>query len=461
MDENFDGPDLIVAGAGGGLAGALRAAEAGLSVLVVESNEHFRRGNNTSMSTAMIPAMGTRFQRDAGVVDSPELFQSDVAAKTKGDVNEVATVALSEVSARLVEWLADSVGMDISLETGFVYPGHSVARCHTIPHHSGTAMLSSLLNAVTAHEMIDVMVPARLVDVIMTDGRVTAAIIETPDGREEIPTRAVLLATNGYGADRALVAEHMPEIADAVYHGSEHSRGDALRIGTALGAASDYLDAYQGHAALAMPAGALATWATVMYGGYLVDDAGRRFGDETTGYSEYAAISAREAPNGAWIIIDERIHEACSVFQDYQDVIAGNGVRWGESARELAASAGIDPDGLADTVTVSAEVAAGERADSFGRTDWMAPLSGRLAAIRVRPALFHSQGGLRVDRHAQVLRGDGTTITGLYASGGAAAGISGHGASGYLAGNGLLPALGLAFLAAEHVAAEHETEATG
>lgn len=32
-------------------------------------------------------------------------------------------------------------------------------------------------------------------------------------------------------------------------------------------------------------------------------------------------------------------------------------------------------------------------------------------------------------------------------------GISGHGASGYLAGNGLLPALGLAFLAAEHAAA--------
>jgi len=52
----------------------------------------------------------------------------------------------------------------------------------------------------------------------------------------------------------------------------------------------------------------------------------------------------------------------------------------------------------------------------------------------------------------------------LYASGGAAAGISGHGAAGYLAGNGLLPALGLAFLAAEHAAQqtgagiEHQTQ---
>src|SRR5690606_34896158 len=95
-----------------------------------------------------------------------------------------------------------------------------------------------------------------------------------------------------------------------------------------------------------------------------------------------------------------------------------------------------------------------DSADQFGRTNWEAPLTGRLAAIFVKPALFHTQGGLRVDEHAQVVRADGTALTGLYASGGAAAGISGHGASGYLAGNGLLPALGLAFIAADHLAAQ-------
>jgi fumarate reductase flavoprotein subunit len=71
----------------------------------------------------------------------------------------------------------------------------------------------------------------------------------------------------------------------------------------------------------------------------------------------------------------------------------------------------------------------------------------------VIPALFHTQGGLVVDEHARVVRADdGAPIPGLYASGGAACGISGHGAAGYLAGNGLLPALGLAYLAADHAA---------
>ena len=66
--------------------------------------------------------------------------------------------------------------------------------------------------------------------------------------------------------------------------------------------------------------------------------------------------------------------------------------------------------------------------------------------------------------YGTIEREDGSVIPGLYASGGAAAGISGHGAAGYLAGNGLLPALGLADLAADHAAllgstTHHTTEA--
>ena len=70
--------------------------------------------------------------------------------------------------------------------------------------------------------------------------------------------------------------------------------------------------------------------------------------------------------------------------------------------------------------------------------------------MRVTGALFHTQGGLRTDGNAGVLR-SGRPIPGLYAAGGAAAGMSGHGASGYLAGNGLLAALGQGFLACSSV----------
>ncbi|MBA2449742.1 MAG: FAD-binding protein [Chloroflexi bacterium] len=68
--------------------------------------------------------------------------------------------------------------------------------------------------------------------------------------------------------------------------------------------------------------------------------------------------------------------------------------------------------------------------------------------------MFHTQGGLRVDPRARVLRPDGVPIPNLYAGGGSAAGISGHGAAGYLSGNGLLAALGLGKLAGDHAASK-------
>jgi fumarate reductase flavoprotein subunit len=447
-----DGPDLVVAGAGGGLVGALRAASYGKSVLVVERNESFSVGNNTAMSTAMIPGAGSRWQREAGVEDSPEVFVADVVAKTHGEADERLARALAEVSAPLVEWLADSVEVPLSLVTDFQYPGHSRLRCHTVPGRAGRTLLQHLVRQVQRSELIDLLVPARLTDVISGENGVEAVVVSGPGGEETIPTRAVLLATNGFAADSELVARYIPEIAGAVYHGSEGSTGDALRIGERLGAATAYLDAYQGHAALAMPSATLAGWATVMHGGFLVNRQGRRFGDETTGYSEYAARVLEYANGEAWIVLDERIHQACLEFQDYRDTVESGAVKWADDVESLARAVGLPEAALTDTLRSAAASARGER-DPFGRTYWEKQLQAPFAAISVRPALFHTQGGVVIDKHARVLRPDGSPIPGVYAAGGAAEGISGHGPGGYLAGNGLLPAFGLAYLAADHVAA--------
>lgn len=453
IETEANAPDLVVAGAGGGLAGALRAAQLGLQVFVVEASPHFRRGNNTSMSTAMIPGAGTRWQAKAGVADSPEQFVADITAKTKGQADRELARALAEVSGRLVTWLADHAGAPIELATEFSYPGHSRLRCHTIPHRRGALLLEMLLSGVDRSPAVDLLTPARLEDVRVEGGRVRAAIIAYPDGStEEIPTSAVLLATNGFGANPPMVRAHIPEMANATYHGSAESRGDAIRIGTGLGADTAFLDAYQGHGALSTPHATLTGWATVMHGGVLVNAAGRRFGDETCGYSEFGHEVVAQPGGTAVVVFDQRIHDACLVFDDFRATVEAGAVRWADDAAELADAFGIDPGPFSDTIEETRALARSGGADPFGRSHWEQPLGAPLAGVRVTGALFHTQGGLRVDGRARVLRPDRTPIDGLYASGGAAMGISGHGAAGYLAGNGLLPALGLAFLAAEHAA---------
>ncbi|MGR0183108.1 FAD-binding protein [Azospirillum aestuarii] len=61
--------------------------------------------------------------------------------------------------------------------------------------------------------------------------------------------------------------------------------------------------------------------------------------------------------------------------------------------------------------------------------------------------MFHTQGGLVVDDDARVLDGQGGPLPNLYAAGGAACGVSGSKASGYLSGNGLLTAVALGRIA--------------
>ena len=447
-----DVPHLVVAGAGGGLVAAVRAAQLGRKVLVVEASEHYLRASNTAMSTAMVPGAGTRWQEQAGIDDSPEVFVADIARKSHGQADAVLAAALARVSARLVTWLADDVGLPISLVTDFPYPGHSRLRCHTVPGRTGKTLLAGLVGAARADPGITLISPARLTGVGTDGGVVDHVVVTYPDGRtESIGTSAVLLATNGFGANPDLVRQYIPEIADALYHGSAESTGDALRIGAALGAGTGFLDAYQGHAALAMPARTLVGWATVMHGGFLVNAHAERFGDETVGYSEYAREILRQPGGRAVLVLDQRVHDACLAFDDFRDTVASGALRWAADVPGLADRLGLDPVRLGATFASAGAAARGEVADPLGRVEWGSPLTPPYAAVRVAPALFHTQGGLRVDGAARVLRPDGSAIPGLYASGGAAMSISGHGAGGYLAGNGLLPALGLALAAADDV----------
>jgi fumarate reductase flavoprotein subunit len=77
--------------------------------------------------------------------------------------------------------------------------------------------------------------------------------------------------------------------------------------------------------------------------------------------------------------------------------------------------------------------------DRFGRVIGQ-QLAAPYCAIKVTGALFHTQGGLAIDTRARVLQKDGRPFPNLFAAGGAAVGVSGSRASGYLSGNGLLTA---------------------
>ncbi|MGI9657656.1 MAG: FAD-dependent oxidoreductase [Gaiellaceae bacterium] len=446
--------DVVVAGAGGaGLAAALATGDAGLATVLLEARETFRDDSNTAMSTSMIPAAGTPAQAAAGVEDSPERFRDDIMKKTDGKADPTVTDALLAAGPPLVEWLIERWRIPLELSTEFLYPGHTALRCHTVHDRAGSTLHRFLMEALATLDDVLMACPARLVGVEVDEGRVVAAHVERPDGTSErIVTPAVVLATNGFGANAELVSRHCPEIVEGLYFGGEGSTGDALAIGETLGADTACLDAYQGHGSVAHPHGVLLTWGTVVQGAVLVNERGERFADESPGYSELACAVLEQPNKRAWMLYDTRIDAALRTFADYQRCLEADAVREAGDLEELAQVIGCETETLARTVAAATAFATGAEADPFGRAAWEAPLAAPYRAVQVTGALFHTQGGLMVDAHAQVLA-RGTPVQGLYAAGGAAVGISGHGAAGYLAGNGLLAALGLGYIAGMHVAA--------
>jgi fumarate reductase flavoprotein subunit len=441
--------DLVVAGAGGGLIGAIKAAQLGAKVLLIDASNDFLKTCNTSLTTGMFPASGSRWQKELQLDDSAEIFIADVMKKTKNTADPVATRALTEVSVEVMEWMADSLQVPWELVTDFHYPGHSVDRCLSVVGRKGHLVMAPIWELVSKQNLFDFMPSTRLVDVEVVDNHVVAAIVENSEGiRESIATKNVLMATNGYGANQDLLQKHNKEISHFYYHGSKYSQGDGLEIGIKHGAAVGYLDAYQGHAAIAAHANTLIGWSTVMQGGFIVNLEGQRFGDESAGYSEFAATLNNQVGSTGWLIIDKEIHDGSMLFKEFEVTAASGAIIWADTMEEIADKTNLPVAHLLAELTLATAVFRGEAEDALGRSTFEKALRSPFGAIKLRPSLFHTQGGLKVDDQARVLKESGEVIHGLYAAGGAAVGISGHGSDGYLAGNGLLAAFGFAYLAA-------------
>jgi fumarate reductase flavoprotein subunit len=433
--------DVVVLGGGAaGLVAALSAAERGAAVVVLE-RDRLPRGS-TALSAGLVPAAGTLFQLAKGIEDSPERFAADIAAKSKGAADPAVLAAVTAAIGPALEWLADRHGLPFEVITDFLYPGHSAHRMHGLPSRSGAELMDRLLAAVE-RASIPVLVEAQVRTLFAdADGRVRGVAAVRPGGEERIGARAVVLACNGYGGNRALVRRYIPALADALWFGHAGNTGDALAWGEALGAATVHLSGHQGHGSVAHPHGILITWAVIMEGGFQVNARGERFSDETEGYSEQAERVLAQPGGVAWDVFDGRIASIARQFEDFRAAEAAGAILTAPTVAGLASAMHVPEAALA------AELAQARGHDRFGR-DWSAtpPLSPPFHAVRVTGALFHTQGGLVIGPDARVLRPDGSALPNLFAAGGAASGLSGPTAAGYLSGNGLLTAVALGRIA--------------
>lgn len=463
MSQDWDAEtDVLVAGAGAcGLAAAVAASEGGADVSIVEKSDRLGQCN-TALSTGSVPGANTRFQREAGIEDSPQRFFEDLMRRSgPHDVPELSRL-LAQESAPLVEWLVDELEVDLRLITDYKHVGHSVERLHAPPSRRGEDLLNDLIRAAKARA-IPVALASPIVELVVDHGAVVGAVVGGGRaGSTRIAAKKVILGTNGFAAHPDLVRKYCPDIAGAPYFGALGSTGEAVLWGEQLGAKLANMGAYQGYATLVHPQGSLLSWTAVELGGILVNDSGHRFGDESAGYSGFAQDVLAQG-RFVYSLFDQRIRDyVASHEEEFRELVASGALFVAPSPHDVATRWNIDPDALAVTIRGYERAAKGEVADGFGRKHFgMAPLQPPYVVVRVQAGLFHTQGGLWVDQDARPSFANGGAVRNLFVGGGAAAGISGlRGGAGYSSGSGLLSALGLGRIAGRTAAREVRAESS-
>ncbi|HEV8724713.1 MAG TPA: FAD-dependent oxidoreductase [Candidatus Binatia bacterium] len=444
--QNADS-DIIVIGAGGcGLMAALVAAKKGAPVLLLEKTD--KPGGGTAFSSKGIRAAASRRQRELKIHDDAGLYAQDILRRNNGESDAVLTRRLAETSGRVADFLTDEAGIEFQIgEFAF---GHSAQRSHS--WKADKTVTDFLFAAVEREKKIQVRFSTPVLALQPDDGGAVVGV-KTDDGI--LTARRIILASGGFGASAELLSRYIPKAVGIPFPGHHGSTGDGIKMGLEVGAAIENMGAFQPYPAYIGPGKRAVAPEVALSGGIMVDAAGRRFVDETR-YPGGLGIKMLDLPGKqAYEIFDERIfklHRNAPGLRSLSGFFDAGLLLKGETPETLAGKLGIDAEGLKQTIRDCNERAASGDKDAFGRV-LPQPFEGPYYGIKVTVALYHTQGGLKVNADGQVLRADGSIISNLYAGGGVAVGVSGKGLEGYLPGNGLLASLGLGMIAAEHAVA--------
>ena len=469
MTETFD---VVIVGSGGGaLTGAHLAAKAGLSVVVVEKTDLVGGTSAYSGGACWLP--GSAVQRRAGTADSTESARRYLAALLDGGSDEDKVDAFLTHAPELVDALEADEGFAFEWlpfpeyfdAPGRVPGGRSIQpvkiRRDALPPEAaalvrppveadrvgaagrrtltgGQALVARLL----AMALRDggVVRTGHRVTGLLTDGdRVAGVVAETAAGRVELRARrGVLLASGGFEGDQPLRDRAgVPGLASWTMAPSGTNTGEPILAAQSLGAATALLGQGWLCPGPLQPDGR-GSFALGFRGGLIVDATGRRYANECLPYDRFGREMAA-APDRipSWFVFDFREGgrlPAIAMPEGDPDahLAAGTWVR-AETIRGLADAMQVDAERLAATVDRFNALAAAGADEDFGRgaDEYDRFFAGDAALTPVDQPPFTAarfvlsdlgtKGGLVTDVHGRVLRGDGSPIGGLYATGNTAA----------------------------------------
>ena len=175
-------PVVIVGGGSCGLTAAIGLREAGIDCVVLERDA--TPTGSTALSSGFIPAAQTRLQKSLGIDDTYELLIDDVINKAHGQAPRPLVQAYVHAVTEAIDVL-EGKGLPFEIVDGFLYPGHSVLRMHTMPEKTGATFMTRL-EQLAHHEGVDILTEALVAELwVDAQDRVLGVGYRRPDGQVE------------------------------------------------------------------------------------------------------------------------------------------------------------------------------------------------------------------------------------------------------------------------------------
>lgn len=454
--------DVVVVGFGiaGGCA-AVSAAAAGARVLVLEKAAD--AGGTSSMAGGhFYLGGGTAVQQATGHEDSAdEMYSYLVAVSRDPELDKIR--AYCDGSVEHFNWLED---LGFQFERSY-YPGKVVVppgteglsytgnekvwpfceqakpapRGHSVPvpgELGGAAMVIDLLVKRATELGVQIRYETGVTNLVVDDGSVAGVRWKHFGETGAIKAKAVIIAAGGFAMNPEMVAELTPALGQkrkTKHHGevepyilgNPNDDGLGIRMGISAGGVAKNMDQLFITAAAYPP--------EILLTGVIVNKYGHRFVAEDSYHSRTSAFVLKQPEQTAYLVVDE-------AHMEMPEMPLIKFIDGWETVEEMEAALGIPQGNLVATLNRYNEFAArGEDPDFHKQPDYVAPQdTGPFAAfdLSLGRAMYSgfTMGGLAVSIDGEVLREDGSAVSGLYAAGACASNIAQDG-KGYASGTQL------------------------
>ena len=403
--------DVIIVGSGGaGMTAAIEAKDAGMNPVILEKMPI--AGGNTSKASAGLNASETSVEKAQGVADSNDKFYEETL-KGGGGTNDKALLRyFVDHSAGAVDWLnTNGIVLDNLTTTG----GMSVSRTHR-PHDGSAEENITKRN-------IPLFVNSDVTKITEKDGKVSGVKVKIEGETKDISSKAVVVTTGGFGANKKMIAKYRPDLKDYVTTNAAGSTGDGITMISELGGELVDMDKIQIHPTVFQKTGYLVSESIRGEGAILVNQKGKRFFNEMDTRDKVSAAELKQPGKYSYVIFGEGTKDKVKAVEQY---ISKDMVVEADSIKGLADKLDINEKALTSTIDGWNKAVSTKKDEDFGRTTGMTTeVSGKYYAIKVAPGIHHTMAGVKINTNTQVLKKDGSPIQGLYAAGEVTGGLHG------------------------------------